>query len=290
MLQLSVLDLSTRLPGPLAAKLLGDLGASVTRLENDYFPDPFKCDENNRFDHNFKNWYAAINQNKKIITTNKKSPELEEELVKLIEAHDIIICSLPDKLFPTKIGDALEEKAFIQIRSSKEQTPLHDLNILAESGLLDYHLKVTNNNSLPFIPLAGVIFAEAITQKAQATYIEALKTKRFIKKEIFLDEVIQSHLNFLLTDEFKSKKETHYLHTGKFPCYNIYQFKDGKHLALAAIESKYWKDFLKLFGLRQNLDQFDPNTEQDLRRLFINLKSDDISDVQSLKNCCATIF
>jgi len=290
MLQLSVLDLSTRLPGPLAAKLLGDLGATVTRLENTHFPDPFKCDENNRFDQNFKSWYEAINKNKKIITTDKRSRELEEELAKLIEAHDIIICSLPDKLLTKDLFDLSKEKAFIQIRSSKQQTPLHDLNILAESGLLDYHLKVAGNNSLPFIPLAGVIFAEAIAQKAQAAYIEALKTKSFIKKEIFLDEVIQSHLNFLLTQEFRKTSETHYLHTGKFPCYNIYQFKDGKHLALAAIEPKYWNDFLNLFNLGQNLDQFSATTEQELRRLFINMKSDEILNVQSLKNCCATIF
>lgn len=292
MLKLSILDLSSRLPGPLAAKLLGDLGGLVTKIENSYFPDPFTCEDHNRYDQNFKNWYQKINQNKKIISIEKNSLELEAHLSELIKNYDIIISSLPEKITQAIIKDssALIGKAFIQIKSSRQQVPLHDLNILAESGLLDYHLKVAKNNSLPFIPLAGIIFAEAIAQKAQACYIEALRTHSFVKSDLFLDEVIQSHLNFLLTTEVSAQGETHYLHTGKFPCYNIYPLKDGKHLAVAAIEEKYWSEFLRIFNLGQELDQFSPKTEQELRRLFNSLNSNDISHVQSLKNCCVTIF
>ena len=61
-----ILDLSHRLPGPMAGKLLGDLGAKVIKVEDKKFKDPFIFGLFAEMDNSFPIWYENINKNKEI--------------------------------------------------------------------------------------------------------------------------------------------------------------------------------------------------------------------------------
>src|SRR3989338_8595443 len=36
--------------------------------------------------------------------------------------------------------------------------------------------------------------------------------------------------------------------TGALPCYNVYETADGRHIAVAALELKFWKNFCRAIG------------------------------------------
>jgi crotonobetainyl-CoA:carnitine CoA-transferase CaiB-like acyl-CoA transferase len=58
--------------------------------------------------------------------------------------------------------------------------------------------------------------------------------------------------------------------TGLVPCYRVYQTKDGKHMALGAIEPKFWLAFCRAAG-REDLQaaQYDPEAVPVVRQLFL---------------------
>jgi len=63
---ITVVDLSHRLPGPLCGKILSDLGASVIKIEDHVFQDPFLSGLFAQFDSSFVSWYENLNGGKTI--------------------------------------------------------------------------------------------------------------------------------------------------------------------------------------------------------------------------------
>ena len=59
-----ILDLSHRLPGPLAGKVLADMGAEVIKVEDQKFKDPFIHGLFAEMDPSFPHWYEELNSNK----------------------------------------------------------------------------------------------------------------------------------------------------------------------------------------------------------------------------------
>ena len=54
---IKIIDFSHRLPGPLAGKILSDLGAEVIKIEDETHKDPFLSGMFSHFDESFKIWY-----------------------------------------------------------------------------------------------------------------------------------------------------------------------------------------------------------------------------------------
>jgi crotonobetainyl-CoA:carnitine CoA-transferase CaiB-like acyl-CoA transferase len=92
-----VLDLSRVLAAPLAAQLLGDLGADVIKVERpgggdearDYGP-PFLADRNGAPTRDAA-FYLSANRNKKSITVDLASPEGQEIVRELARRSDVVI-------------------------------------------------------------------------------------------------------------------------------------------------------------------------------------------------------
>ena len=59
---LKIIDLSTRLPGPLSTKILRDLGANVIKIEDVHYGDSFNP--------TLAAWYRALNSDKNIVKLN----------------------------------------------------------------------------------------------------------------------------------------------------------------------------------------------------------------------------
>ena len=54
---IKILDFTHRLPGPLAGKILSDMGAEVIKVEDIKHKDPFLSGMFSEFDQSFENWY-----------------------------------------------------------------------------------------------------------------------------------------------------------------------------------------------------------------------------------------
>lgn len=82
-----VLDLSTRLPGPFATQLLADLGADVVSVEppgGDPARDLPSVDD-------VEGLFAAVNQGKRSVVLDLKTPEGQDALEVLTGAVDVVV-------------------------------------------------------------------------------------------------------------------------------------------------------------------------------------------------------
>lgn len=88
-----VLDLSTSVAGPYAGQLLGDLGATVIKIER-----PGKGDDCRAWGPPFLDdeslWYLAVNRNKRSVTLDFARPEGHELLLGLVERADVVLVNL----------------------------------------------------------------------------------------------------------------------------------------------------------------------------------------------------
>lgn len=259
-----VLDFTLRLPGPLATSILSDFGADVTKVE--LKADPFSLNEDI-----FLDWYNELNKNKKI--TNSLDTNFT----------DIVIVS------GTKIKELvrskIDYKVLIEVASSKNNIPMHDLNALADSR----SFKNIGDNSIPFIPVVGVQFASEIATRAIAALYQSITLDIKVEEVIYLDETSALTIDKLAPSS-DSKK---YLHNGAFPCYNIYNLKNGSKIALAAVEDHLWANFCEIFKISLHTDdRFDTTdlTFNKLKELFASKDKKDIEVLTKNNNVCITII
>ncbi|MGQ0620547.1 MAG: CaiB/BaiF CoA transferase family protein [Panacagrimonas sp.] len=100
---LRVLDLSTNIAGPLAAMMLGDMGADVVKIER-----PPIGDDTRALPPRWQTQatvFLAVNRNKRSLVLDIKSADGREALLKLSETADVVIESFPPGLAATlKLG------------------------------------------------------------------------------------------------------------------------------------------------------------------------------------------
>jgi crotonobetainyl-CoA:carnitine CoA-transferase CaiB-like acyl-CoA transferase len=88
-----VLDLTTSIAGPYGTQLLGDLGASVTKIEK-----LGSGDDTRAWGPPFLNgeslWYLSVNRNKESVTLDIRRPEGKEILTELIKSSDVLVVNM----------------------------------------------------------------------------------------------------------------------------------------------------------------------------------------------------
>jgi len=264
---ITVIDFSYRLPGPFCGKILSDLGAHVIKIEDQIYKDPFLADDFSQFDPSFTSWYEKLNAEKKVLRFDFNSTEDQQKIFELVNTSDAIIMGLPQKL-RAKLKLTNEElkfkRAFVVIElhaSKKEQKSMHDLNALALSGLLSLHIgsQINKNEKIinpPFLPIAGIAFGHKAATDLLASLISAQKSKQSVFTKTYLDEVTNELLGIFWTDKDRATSRTSFLHNGHYPCYSIYQTKDLRYIALAAVEEKFWIKFCEVFQIDTTFDRF----------------------------------
>src|ERR1700739_849798 len=82
-----VLELGTMITAPYAAMLLGEMGASVIKVENPDGGDPFRSTGGSRYGPNF----VAYNHGKRSITLDLKDKLGKQAFRRLLEESDILV-------------------------------------------------------------------------------------------------------------------------------------------------------------------------------------------------------
>jgi len=273
----TVLDFSYRLPGPLATKQLLDLGAKVIKIENTNYPDPFSQIE---MDASFKSWYLGMNQDKEVKGFDFNSSKDQKEILKLVNTSDIILLGLPKKqqelLGITK--NLLKSKP--QIFIEPISPPKHDLNILAENGTLALYLKDKTEDFIapPFLPIAGIFFAQKLANTSLAGLLRANEQKQALWQQVSFEASMKELLAPLTAKELNTHWK--YLHNGAYPCYGIYKTKDGGHIAVAAVEEKFWQGFSELFEINLNLEQRFDISGETVKKLISTFKKYTVSELE----------
>lgn len=252
-----ILDFGHRLPGPLAGKILAGLGAKVIKIEDHIFQDPFCAGAFAEFDPSFKDWYRELNESKEVLRLDFKSPTIKDQIRELLMSADGVINGLPNKVQESlgidekSIKDLNHNLAVVDMKASKEsKTAMHDLNALAMTGLLSLHIENRTENIVapPFLPIAGINFGHKVATDLLAVILKVRQENKSYIHTTYLLESTEEIFNAFWPNSLRNTR-TKFLHNGLYPCYSLYRTSDGKYIALAAVEEKFWLEFCSVFKL-----------------------------------------
>jgi alpha-methylacyl-CoA racemase len=261
---LKILDFTHRLPGPLAGKVLADLGATVIKVEDEKHKDPFLSGWFSAFDRSFENWYQDLNAKKQILRLDFKAPDIKKQIRELLETADGIMLSLSPKL---KSALGLDDEALQSLgrplavveleASSTHNKAMHDLNALATSGILSLHVANEDRDIVdpPFLPVAGIAFGQQVATQLLANLLKAREGQGVVKQTCYLHDTAETIFQPFWPKELRQQGRTKFLHNGAYPCYSLYRTRDGHYVAVAAVEEKFWSDLASIFDIPLSVEE-----------------------------------
>lgn len=252
---LTVLDLTRLLPGPAATRLLGAWGARVIKIE------PPEGDEAARLGlpanappGAVAPFYTLVNRGKTIERIDLKTEAGRARLLDRVRTADALLEGFrPGVMARLGLGyDVLAREnprlVVAAITGYGQTGPWaqragHDINYLAVSGILD---QIGERGRPPAIPnwqiadLAGGALAAAA--RVCAALVGALRTGQdtFLDIAMAREVAALDHIAKHGVALGRPKPRGEDWLTGGWPCYGIYPTADERHLAVGALEAKFW--------------------------------------------------
>ncbi len=232
-----VLDLTRLIPGPLASLFLTDLGADVIKVE-DPQPGDYLRGINGAL-------FASLNRGKRSLRLNLKASGGPALLVRLCRSADVLLDGFRpgvlDRLGcgPRVLLEANPRLVVCSLTGYGQTGPYrdragHDIGYLALSGVLG-----KNGADVPGVQLADVAGAQMAVAAILAALLERERTGRGQHLDVALTEAAMTFANYAGGE----------LLTGDYPCYAVYATRDGGHLAVGALEPKFWAAFCAAIGM-----------------------------------------
>jgi alpha-methylacyl-CoA racemase len=262
---LRILDLTRLLPGPAATMHLADYGADVIKIEDtgegDYMRD-FSPQVPNAEGTVVNPAFEATNRGKRSLAVDLKHPRGLALLLQMVENADALIESFrPGVLARLGLGwDALHARNPRLVLCSLsgygqtgpwEQRAGHDINYIATSGVLD-QIRAGGHPAIPNLQL-GDLLGGALSALASllVALLAAQRSGEGRWVDVAMTEALLVHHYFPHADLDAGRIPVagSTLLTGGAACYRVYETADRRHLAVGALESKFWERFCEAIGL-----------------------------------------
>jgi alpha-methylacyl-CoA racemase len=171
----------------------------------------------------------------------------------------------------------------------------HDLNYLAMTGFLAATQPRADGG--PPIPGATVADSAGGGMHAVIAILAALVRRASTGEGAYLDVSVADGVLALVAlhvDEYLATGVTpHNVLTGRYACYDTYEAGDGRWLAVAAIEQRFWANLCRLLGLdrwtaHQTDDAMQDDIRADLRRVFATKTRDEWTALLAASDTCTT--
>jgi alpha-methylacyl-CoA racemase len=272
-----VLDLTRLLPGNYCTLLLSDLGAEVVKVEEpgqgDYIRwTPPMIDGEGAI-------HRALNRGKRSVTLNLKEPEGARLFLGLAERADAVVESFrPGVMDRLGLGyEALSEAnpriVYAAITGYGQDGPYrdrvgHDIDYIGYAGLL--HATGTPNGPpvLPAVQVGDLGGGMAAATGIAAALADAARSGRGRFVDVSMLDVVTSWM---------AVPVAWYLGTGQVPvrgglpltgglaCYRVYATSDGKHLAVGALEPRFWRALCRALDIEELVDgHLDPSRQDEI--------------------------
>ncbi|MBI1776204.1 MAG: CoA transferase [Proteobacteria bacterium] len=275
---IKVLDFSTLLPGPLASLILAEAGAEVVKIERPESGDAMRAYPPLAGTDSVS--FALLNRGKRSLALDLKRPGDLERLAPLIAEADVLIEQFrPGVMERLGLGyGALKERhkrlIYCSITGRGQDGPKsgevgHDLTYMAEAGLLSLAADPERGPCMPPVLVADIAGG---TYPAVINILLALRRRDASGEGCHLDiAMTEQVLTFAFAElaelwaTGKAPQGAAGLLTGGSPRYRIYPTADGRYLAVAALEDKFWRRFAELIQLPEPLrdDSRDPKATMD---------------------------
>ena len=300
-----ILDLSRLNPGGYCTMLLADLGAEVLKIEQPGIGDyirtvPPLIDGKSAM-------FLGLNRNKKSLTLNLKSDRGKEIFHKLLEKFDIVIESFRPGV--TKrlgidyetISKSHPEIIYCSLTGFGQDGPYrdivgHDINYLGLSGILSLTGKKDGPPIVPGIPIADIAGSMFSTIAILSSIVDRQKTGKGQYMDVSMFDGIVSWLTIQAARFFAEKKtpERETFPAGGEFFYTTYETKDGKYVAVGAVEDKFWRTLCKgicapeLIEYKTTRDQNESEVKEKLSKIFRTKTRDEWFKILMNVDACLT--
>lgn len=300
-----ILDFSTLLPGPMATLFLAEAGAEVIKVERPGQGEEMRSYEP-RWGEDSAN-FAMLNRGKKSLALDLKDPDQRARLIPLLKDADIVVEQFRPGVM-ARLGLGYEditainpEIIYCSITGYGQTGPKaaragHDLNYLGDSGLLALSC---GTPQAPVLPPALIADIAGGTYPAVFNILLALRDRDRTGKGAYLDISMSDNLFPFMYWAMAEGQATgrwpgngDALVTGGSCRYRLYPTRDGRFVAVAAIEQKFWEAFTQAIGLAPDLrdDTRDPAaTTQAVATLIASESADHWRAVFARADCCCSV-
>ncbi len=249
-----VLDLTRLLPGPMATLHLADLGADVIKVE-----DTGAGDYARAMGHGpagMSDFFRVLNRNKRAIRLDLKRPGGREAFLRLSDRADVVVESFRPGVM-AKLGLGYEALAarnprivVCAITGYGQDGPYrdragHDINYVGYAGVGN---EIGAEGGPPVVPnfqiadLLGGALVPAIG--ILAALLDARASGRGRSVDVAMTDAVLAHavlplLGVLEHGTTPPRGST--MLAGGLACYNRYRTRDGRWMAVGALERKFWE-------------------------------------------------
>lgn len=302
---ITVLDFSTLLPGPMATLFLAEAGAEIVKVER-----PGRGEEMRSYT---PKWgedsvnFAMLNRGKKSIALDLKDENARERLRPLIERADIVVEQFrPGVMARLGLGydDIRAIKAdiiYCSITGYGQSGPDasragHDLNYIGDTGMLALSCGTAQT---PVIPPALIADIAGGSYPAVFNILLALRQRDKTGKGTYLDIAMADNLFPFLywamgegqaTGDWPGNGDA--LVSGGSCRYRLYPSSDGRFIAVAALEQKFWLSFCAAIGLEAELvdDENAPDrTTRRIAEIIATRSAGEWEPVLAKADCCCSV-
>jgi alpha-methylacyl-CoA racemase len=302
---LRVLDFSTLLPGPLASLILAEAGAEVIKVER-----PGRGEDMRAYPpliDGTGGGFAMLNRGKKSLAVDLRAEGGARALLALAPQIDIVIEQFrPGVMRRLGVGYEAWREANPRIiycaitgygqTGPRAQAAGHDLNYAAETGMLSL---ATGADGAPGMPPALIADIGAGSYPAVINILLALRRRDASGEGCFIDVAMTDNLfTFLFWGLAMGHGTGAWPRpggerlTGGSPRYRIYRTADGRHLAVGALEDKFWQAFCAVAGIPEPLrdDARDPQaTIAAVARAVAAKSSDQWHEALGAADACCSV-
>jgi len=222
----TVADFTRQLPGPFASRELLRLGARVVKIEppeGDTTPD---------------GWYRALNDGKEVIVWDaRRDPQPP-----VVREADVVLEGFRPGVFD-RLGVEVRADAILcsitgyGADGPHAQDAGHDLNYLGYAGVLA--------DTAPAVPPVQVADLAAGAQAAVIEVLAALLERERTSSGARIVVSMTRNTHRFAAHRLAGEPVPRLL-TGGVACYRIYETADGRHLTVAALEPKFWRNLCAL--------------------------------------------
>jgi crotonobetainyl-CoA:carnitine CoA-transferase CaiB-like acyl-CoA transferase len=298
------IDFSTLLPGPLATLMLANAGAEVIKIERPGGDDLRRWHP--RWERNSVQ-YEMLNAGKKILVLDLNQTESRETIDPLLRRADVIVEQFRPGVM-ARLGLDYERVAAINPRvvycsitgfgqdGPKSSIAGHDLNYIAESGLLSLSMGSSDH---PVIPPALVADIAGGSYPAVINILLALKHRELTGRGCRLDVSMSDNLFTFMYAAIGSgsvdgtwPRNGEDTVTGGSPRYRLYPASDGRMVAVAALEDRFWTVFCDIIALEPSRRDDASNPAATAAAVARIIASEDAATWASRfagKDCCCSI-
>ncbi|MBM4329830.1 MAG: CoA transferase [Deltaproteobacteria bacterium] len=296
---IKVLDLSRLFPGPYCSMILADLGADVLRIED------------RRFEGEGPGM-PTVMRNKRHMTLNLKHPQGKEIFCRLVKEADVVLEGFrPGVTERLRIEyDRLKmingKLIYCSVTGYGQDGPYkdmvgHDINYLSFGGVLGLTGEPGRKPVIPPIQVAdmaaGGMFAAL---GIMAALIARQKTGKGQYIDISMLDGIIAMLPFLVSllwSQNITPQKSDTILSGRYPCYQVYETKDGEYISLGALEHRFWVVLCQKFGREDYIaHQFDEGEKraeifQFLRQTFRGKTGEEwMEELKNLDVCIGKVL